>query len=104
MSRDGVFDHWYVNFERESRWRGACFDLVDEKLDLVVDRDGVVHVKDEDELVEAARRGYLDEREVRAELARVVASPPWPTGWEDWRADPSWEMPRLPDGWDAVDG
>ena len=104
MWRDGVFSHWYVNFERESRWRGACFDLVDEKLDLVVDADGTINLKDEDELVEAACRGYLDEADVRAELERVLADPPWPTGWESWRPDPSWPAPELPDGWDVVGG
>ena len=104
MWRDGVFSQWYVNFERGSRWRGACFDLVDEKLDLVVDADGTIRLKDEDELVEAARRGYLDEAEVRAELERVLADPPWPTGWENWSPDPSWPAPALPDGWDVVGG
>jgi hypothetical protein len=75
---------------------------VDEKLDLVVAPDGAIRLKDEDELVEAARRGYLDEAEVRAELERVLADPPWPTGWEEWRPDPSWAMPELPTGWDSV--
>jgi hypothetical protein len=102
MWRGGAFQHWYVNFERESKVRGACFDIVDEKLDLVVAPDGTTRVKDEDELAEAARRGYLDEADVRAELARVLADPPWPTGWEDWRPDPSWAMPELPTGWDSV--
>ena len=27
---------------------------------------------------------------VRAEGERVVEAKPWPTGWEDWRPDPSW--------------
>ena len=104
MWEGDTFRNWYVNFERDSRWNGSCFDLVDEKLDLVIDADGAVRVKDEDELAEAARRGYLDETEVRAELGRVLADPPWPTGWEDWRPDPSWPTPELPDGWEAVAG
>ena len=58
--------------------------------------------KDEDELVEAARLGYLDEAAVRAEAAKVLAEPPWPTGWEDWRPDPAWEVPAMPAGWDTV--
>ena len=102
MWRGGVFQYWYVNFERESERRGACFDIVDEKLDLIVAPDGTVRLKDEDELAEAAARGHLDEADVRRELERVLADPPWPTGWEDWRPDPSWEMPALPEGWDAV--
>jgi len=31
----------------------------------------------------------------------VLADPPWPTGWEAWRPDPSWPVPELPPGWDA---
>ena len=99
--RDGAFGSWYVNFERGSVRRGAFFDHVDEKLDLVVMPDGSIRVKDEDELQEAARLGYLDEADVRSELARVLADPPWPTGWEDWRPDPAWPQPELPPGWDA---
>jgi hypothetical protein len=99
--RDGAFVGWYVNFERESVRHGPFFDLVDEKLDLVVARDGAVRVKDEDELEQAARAGYLDEADVRAELARVLADPPWPTGWEGWRPDPAWPQPQLPPGWEA---
>ena len=102
MFRGGRFENWYVNFERDAVRRGACFDFVDEKLDLVVGPDGAVRVKDEDELVQASRAGYLDEREVRAELERVLADPPWPTGWETFRPDPSWPAPRLPESWDVV--
>jgi len=99
--RGGVFESWYVNFERESAWHGACFDLVDEKLDLVIEPGGAVRWKDEDELEEAARAGYLDAGEVRAEAERVLARPPWPTGWENFEPDPSWPVPELPAGWEA---
>lgn len=102
MFRGGMFDHWYVNFERDGVRRGAIFDLVDEKLDLVVAADGTIRIKDEDELAEAARTGYVDEAEVRRELERVLADPPWPTGWESWRPDPAWPAPELPPGWDVV--
>jgi len=102
MFRGGVFDQWYVNFERESVRRGPIFDIVDEKLDLVVDADGTAHLKDEDELAAAARAGHLDETDVRRELERVLANPPWPTGWEAWRPDPAWAAPELPPGWDVV--
>nr|MBA2475753.1 DUF402 domain-containing protein [Actinomycetota bacterium] len=59
--------------------------------------------KDEDELDEAASLGLLDAAAVRAEAERVLADPPWPTGWEQWRPDPSWPAPRLPAGWDEVE-
>jgi hypothetical protein len=96
------FLYWYVNFER---WlgRGArTIDYVDDKLDLVVSPDGAVRWKDEDELELAATIGLVDAAEVRARAERLLMAPPWPTGWEDWRAEPSWNAPVLPDGWDVV--
>lgn len=97
-----AFDHWYVNFERPLGRTALGWDYVDEKLDLVVSPDGSVHWKDEDELDAAARRGLLDAMDVRAQAEHVLADPPWPTGWEDWRPDPAWPTPRLPAGWDVV--
>jgi uncharacterized protein len=97
----GEFDYWYINFECDTRRTPIGFDTKDEKLDLIVKRDGTLHWKDEDELAEAARRGLLDEDEVRREAERVIADPPWPTGWEDWRPDPDWPLPELPPDWDA---
>ena len=100
--RGGAHDLWYVNFERDTRWNGACFDIVDEKLDLVVEPDGSWRLKDEDELAEAARVGYLDEADVRAQFARALEERPWPTGLESFRADREWPVPELPEGWDVV--
>jgi hypothetical protein len=94
---DGSFEHWYVNFERTIGWNGDCFDTVDDKLDLIVTPDGALRWKDEDELEHAAELGLLDPAEVRAEADRVVAAWPFPTGWEDFRPDPGWAVPRLPD-------
>jgi predicted RNA-binding protein associated with RNAse of E/G family len=100
--RDWRFRHWYVNLDRRLGRGERTVDYVDDKLDLVVAPDGSVRWKDEDELEQAARLGLLDAAAVRAEAERVVADPPWPTGWEDWRPDPEWPPPRLPDGWDVV--
>jgi RimJ/RimL family protein N-acetyltransferase len=99
--RAGAFVNWYVNLERESARNGPCFDYVDEKLDLVVDADGTVHWKDVDELEEAARTGHLDADDVRAQAERILAAPPWPTGWERFEPDPAWPAPELPAGWQA---
>jgi predicted RNA-binding protein associated with RNAse of E/G family len=101
---DGTHDHWYVNFEQPLVRTPVGFDYRDEKLDLVVPVDGAIRWKDEDELAEAARYGLVDADAVRAEAARVVASPPWPTGWETWQPDPAWDVPALPEGWDVVRG
>jgi hypothetical protein len=63
--------------------------------------------KDEDELEAATRQGRVtadEARALRAEGERVVAERPWPTGWEDFRPDPAWTTPSLPDGWDDAAG
>ena len=98
----GVFDYWYVNFERPLGRTPVGFDMADEKLDLIVTPDGSLRWKDEDELEHAAELGLVDEAAVRAEAERVVAEWPFPTGWEDFRPDPAWPIPQLPAGWDAV--
>jgi len=99
----GSFSHWYVNFERPLGRTTVGWDFLDDKLDLIVRPDGSVRWKDEDELDEAARLGLLDAAAIRAEAERVLADPPWPTGWEDFRPNPSWPAPRLPKGWEVVD-
>ena len=98
----GTVDYWYVNFERPLRRTPLGVDTFDEKLDLIVRPDGSFRWKDEDELEAAAALGLLDADAVRAEAARVLEEWPFPTGWEDWRPDPSWAVPRLPEGWDVV--
>jgi hypothetical protein len=95
----GAFEHWYVNFERTLGWNGVCFDMVDEKLDLIVTPDGTVRWKDEDELEHAASLGLVDAAEVRAEAKCVLEASPFPTGWEEFRPQPDWPSPRFPPGW-----
>jgi uncharacterized protein len=99
----GEFTHWYVNFEHHLARTERGLDYVDHKLDLIVTADGTVRWKDEEELEEAAALGLVDAASVRREAERVLAKPPWPTGWEGWRPDPSWPAPSFPDGWDALD-
>ena len=28
---------------------------------------------------------------------------PFASEWRDWRPDPAWPIPRLPDGWDVLE-
>jgi hypothetical protein len=62
-------------------------------------------VLDEDELEEAVTRGFVSERraaEIKANAERVLAEPPWPTGWEDWQPEAGWQVPDLPPGWEVL--
>jgi hypothetical protein len=94
--------HWYVNLERPLERTSLGVDTFDWKLDLIVFPDRSYRWKDEDELEQAAAAGLLDADEVRAEAHRVLAEWPFPTGWEDWRPDPAWPVPQLPEGWERV--
>lgn len=99
---DGRFTHWYVNFERHLGRSPVGWDYVDDKLDVVVEASGAWRLKHEHELAEAHAAGLVDAGEVRVEAERLLADPPWPTGWEDWRPAADWPPPGFPEGWDAI--
>jgi hypothetical protein len=104
--RDGSFRGWYVNLERPQQRTALGFDFEDELLDIWVQRGQEPELLDEDELEEAVRRAYLSSAraaEIRANAERILASPPWPTGWEGWQPDPGWQVPTLPPGWDQLE-
>jgi Protein of unknown function (DUF402) len=101
----GEFAGWYVNLQEPLRRSRLGFETDDLILDIRVPPDGSWQWKDEDELEEAVRLGRFTPAqadEIRAEGERVIDERPWPTGWEDWRPDPSWGLPELPAGWDVV--
>jgi hypothetical protein len=98
-------DHWYVNLERPFTRSALGFDYLDLELDLICRPDGSHELADEDDFAGAQRRGVISPAEaaaVRAEADRVVAAWPFPTGFEEFRPDPGWELPQLPPGWDVV--
>jgi Protein of unknown function (DUF402) len=96
---------WYVNFERPQQPFPLGFEYFDLALDLVCYPDGRWELLDEDELEEGLRAGVFTEEDAataRAEARRLVAEWPFPTGWEEWRPDPAWPVPMLPEGWERV--
>jgi hypothetical protein len=102
---DWTLRGWYVNLQEKLRRTPIGFDTEDHVLDLWVDADGTVSWKDEDEFAEAIAVGRFSPAKaeaVRAEADRVLAERPWPTGWEDWRPDPSLPLPTLDPTWDRV--
>jgi hypothetical protein len=102
---NGTLRGWYVNLERPQRRTARGFDYEDDLLDVWVPVGGEPELLDEDELDEAVGRGFVTHEraaDVRANAERVLAEPPWPTGWEDWEPDAGWQVPDLPPGWDCV--
>jgi hypothetical protein len=102
----GLFLGWYVNLEERHVRGERTIDSRDGILDVWVPADTrEPRWKDEDEFEAATRHGRLTReqaRAIRAEGERVLAERPWPTGWEDFAPDPSWPVPELPAGWDAL--
>lgn len=104
---DGSFRGWYVNLERPQQRSGLGFDYEDELLDVWAQLGAEPELLDEDELEEAVERGFVAADragEVRATAERVLSDPPWPTGWEEWRPEPGWQLPALTPGWDELEG
>jgi hypothetical protein len=104
---------WYVNLQDPLTRTSVGFDTVDHALDVLIELDGSGWSwKDEDELQLAVARGLFSEHEA-AEFRRwgevatehvLAPSPPFDRDWTAWQPDPSWQLPELPDGWDAPPG
>jgi predicted RNA-binding protein associated with RNAse of E/G family len=104
---------WYVNLQSPLRRTPIGFDTPpDHALDVVVAADRSTWTwKDEDELEEAVAAGLFSSEDAarfrvegeRAARAIIERMPPFDEPWEDWRPDPAWELPELPEGWDRVD-
>ena len=63
--------------------------------------------KDEDHLAEALEIGLFTTEQAKAmrtEGERIVErieawTAPFDENWENWRPDPDWPLPSIPDGW-----
>jgi hypothetical protein len=106
----GEFLGWYVNLETPWRQTALGFDATDHLLDIRVDVDRSWHWKDEDHLAEAVELGLFSAEQAeafRAEGERAIErieawSAPFGEGWEDWRPNPAWPLPSLPEGWNRL--
>lgn len=104
-SSDWEFKRWYVNLQSPLRRVRHGVQLHDYVLDIVVSPDMSWTWKDADEFEELIARGFFSAEQaasIRAEAARVVRAiesvgPPFCDGWPDWRPNPGWLAPRLPD-------
>lgn len=104
------FKNFYVNLEEPRlRWEGGV-DSEDHFLDISVRQDGSWQWHDEDEFAQAQAVGLMDAGQAervreagRAALRTIRAwGPPFSENWEQWRPDPDWPVPSLPDDWDRA--
>jgi hypothetical protein len=108
---DDEFLGWYVDLLAPVRRTAIGIVSCDLILDIVIAPDlSDWHWKDDDEFVEAGRRGLFSPElvaRVRANARRCLAdlaTRAWPyvEDWPIWRPDPGWELPSLPAGWDRA--
>lgn len=103
---DGRFLNWYVNLEVPLGRTPAGPDRIDGILDVAVEPGGRWEWKDEDEAEEAVLTGRITVEQLdrlRAEGERIGALAdagrfPFDGTWTDFRPDPAWPPPGLPDG------
>ena len=99
---------WYGNLQEPLRRTRIGFDSADQALDVQIAPDRTWRWKDEDEFASVQERGVISARDavaIRDEGERVIAAVEanlWPfnAGWEHWRPDPAWPIPRIQEGWD----
>ena len=102
---------WYVNLEDPLVRTPIGFDYLDQLLDIEIAPDlSGWRWKDEDEFAEAISDGTITPEKadvIRAEGEAVIAAlnarrSPFDEPWPQWRPDPSWTLPGLPEGWNDL--
>ena len=109
-SDDGEFLGWYVNLEEPWRETSLGFDTTDHLLDVRVHADASWEWKDEDHIAEAVEIGLFGSAQVemfrnegKRAIERIEAwGPPFDEGWENWRPDPAWPLPSIPESWNRL--
>jgi hypothetical protein len=107
---DGSHWGWYVNLQEPFRRTAKGFETMDLVLDVLIDPDRSWRWKDEDELETFVELGVFDQAladRARAEGLRVAGraernEPPFDEPWPDWRPNPGWTTPTLPEDWGAL--
>lgn len=100
---DWEFAGWYVNLENAHLRTDRDTFSSDHVLDVEIEAGGVIHMKDEDELVAAIAQGRLTsgqaaqiERHADAAIASFHAGDwPFDEEWRRWRPEASWDAPEL---------
>jgi hypothetical protein len=107
---DDTLSHWYINLEEPLKRASLGFDFEDNILDVILTSDlKDWRWEDEDELEEAVVAGLVSAEKATAlyeggtkAVALLQSGISIFNGWENWRQDPSWSTPILPEGWDAL--
>jgi hypothetical protein len=104
------FQGYYINFQLPYHRSHCGFDTLDLDLDIVIDPQYHWEWKDVDEYQDGIREGGIQaewvkgiEQSYEEVFERIrLRSYPLDGSWLQWRPDPHWALPDLPDGWQVV--
>lgn len=101
---------YYIDFQLPFKRSHCGIDTLDLDLDLIVKPDLSFEWKDEDDYQQAIKHGVIfpewvegidaAQKEVFAKLER--SQYPFDGFWLNWKPDPNWEPPKLPENWDKI--
>jgi len=102
---------YYINFQLPFVRATTGFDTLDLELDIVIERTYAWRWKDLEDYQDGIARGVLvkqwtDEVEMaKKEVIKKIELRQYPLDgtWLNWRPDPNWHPPRLPENWDEVE-
>jgi protein associated with RNAse G/E len=104
------FKGYYINFQLPYQRSHCGFDSLDLDLDIEIAPSGSWRWKDEDEYLEGIQLGAINDEWARSievsktEVLEKIAHRQYPidNSWLNWRPDPTWMPPQLPDKWQLV--
>ncbi len=107
-SNDFLF--YYVNFQLPFKRNNFAVDTLDLDLDLIIRPDFSYEWKDVDDYQKAISHGLVSPKwakEIESATNEVLERLekrhyPFDGSWLNWKPDPAWQPPRLPENWDKI--
>jgi hypothetical protein len=104
------FSCYYINFELPFRRSHTGVDTMDLELDLIIEPDMSWKWKDEQDYQTALEHGVIPPgalpgiEAAKREILEKVAKRAYPFNgsWRDWKPEPGWAPPQLPNDWDGI--
>jgi len=104
------FSNYYINFQLPYSRTALGFDTLDLDLDIVVSENYEWKWKDVDEYQAGIKDGGINDEWVRGienskeEVLTRINNHSYPIdgSWINWRPDPLWSLPKLPDKWENI--
>jgi hypothetical protein len=101
------FRNYYINFQTPFQRTALGFNTHDLELDIVIDAEYKVHIKDVEGYTSGLREGCITEQQdqaiksIKPAIFQMIQDRLYPLdgSWVDWRPDPGWESAKLPANW-----